>query len=154
MKENKKLYYTILMLRIIIHILILFFAILISYQLFLVNCDIIEGMDSNTSSSSSSTTKKQKYKPYDTTNPANALILAQQNAGNIGYINERMDNVQDMSKQIVDLSNNVQDLQTQMNGLASAQQQYATQLTGGSAPTITGATTSTATDDEDENDTS
>ena len=144
------------MLRIIIHILILFFVILISYQLFLANFDIIEGMDSNSTSSSSSTT----YKPYDTTNPANALILAQQNAGNIGYINKRINNVQDMSKQIVDLSNNVQDLQTQMNGLASAQQQYATQLTGGSAPTITGATTSTATgeddedEDEDENDTS
>ena len=147
------------MLRIIIHILILFFVILISYQLFLANFDIIEGMDSNTSSSSSSTTKKQKYKPYDTTNPANALILAQQNAGNIGYINERMDNVQYMSKQIVDLSNNVQELQTQMNGLASAQQQYATQLTGGSAPTITGTTTPPASgedddEDEDENDTS
>lgn len=143
------------MLRIIIHILILFFVILISYQLFLANFDIIEGMDSNSTSSSSSTT----YKPYDTTNPANALILAQQNAGNIGYINERIDNVQDMSKQIVDLSNNVQDLQTQMNGLASAQQQYATQLTGGSAPTITGTTTPPASgedddEDEDENDTS
>ena len=146
------------MLRIIIHILILFFVILISYQLFLANFDIIEGMDSNTSSSSSSTTKKQTYKPYDTTNPANALILAQQNAGNIGYINERMDNVQNMNKQIVDLSYNVQDLQTQMNGLVSAQQQYATQLTGGSVPTITGATTPPATgedgEDEDENDTS
>ena len=137
------------MLRIIIHILILFFVILISYQLFLANFDIIEGMDSNTSSSSSSTTKKQTYKPYDTNNPANALILAQQNAGNIGYINERMDNVQDMSKQIVDLSNNVQDLQTQMNGLVSAQQQYATQLTGGSVPTITGATTPPDKGDDD-----
>ena len=133
------------MLRIIIHILILFFVILISYQLFLANFDIIEGMDSNSTSSSSSTT----YKSYDTTNPANALILAQQNAGNIGYINKRINNVQDMSKQIVDLSNNVQDLQTQMNGLASAQQQYATQLTGGSAPTITGATTPPETGDDD-----
>ncbi|MDA9072300.1 hypothetical protein N9K75_00340 [bacterium] len=103
-------------------------------------------MDSNASSSTT-------YKPYDTGNPANALILAQQNAGNIGYINERIDNIQNMSKQIVDLSNNVQDLQTQMNGLASSQQQYATQLTGGSAPTITGATTPPSTDDEDEDDT-
>jgi len=134
------------MLRIIIHILILFFVILISYQLFLANFDIIEGMDSNKESSSSSTT----YKPYDTTNPANALILAQQNAGNIGYINTRIDNVQNMSKQIVDLSNNVQELQTQMNDMASAQQQYATQLTGGSAPTITGATTPPSKGDDDE----
>lgn len=137
------------MLRIIIHMLILFFVILISYQLFLAKFDIIEGMDSNSTSSSSSTTEKQTYKPYDTNNPANALILAQQNAGNIGYINTRINNVQDMSKQIVDLSNNVQELQTQMNGLASAQQKYATQLTGGSAPTITGATTPPDKGDDD-----
>ena len=129
--------------------LILFFVILISYQLFLAKFDIIEGMDSNSTSSSSSTTEKQTYKPYDTNNPANALILAQQNAGNIGYINTRINNVQDMSKQIVDLSNNVQELQTQMNGLASAQQKYATQLTGGSAPTITGATTPPDKGDDD-----
>ena len=136
------------MLWIITHVLILFFIILISYQVFLAKINI-EGMTSNSSSS-----QKQTYKPYDTDNPSNALILAQQNAGNIGYINERINNVQNMKKKLVDLSNNVQDLQTQVNGLASAQQQYATQLTGGSAPKITGTTSSTDDDDTTDEDTS
>ena len=77
---------------------------------------------------------------YDTNNPANALILAQQNAGNINYLKQRFDSVQGMYQQVQDLSGNVSVLQDQVNGLVSAQQEYATQLTGGVAPDITGAT--------------
>jgi uncharacterized protein YoxC len=109
--------------------------VLISYQIILANY-VIEGLENG-----------QTYQQYDTNNPSNALILAQQNAGNIEYIKQRMDSVQGLYKQVQDISGNVQTLQDQVNGLVSAQQQYATQLTGGTAPNITGATSdSTATD--------
>jgi len=109
----------------LVNILISFFIVLILYQIFLAT-NIIEGLENN-------------YKPYDQNNPNNALILAQQNAGNIAYLNERMDSVQGMNSQLQDLSGNVVALQEQVNGLVQAQQEYANQMTGGTAPEITGA---------------
>ena len=117
----------------LVNILIFFFIFLILYQIFLAT-KIIEGMDS-------------QYKPYDTNNPNNALILAQQNAGNIEYLKERINLVQGLGQQIQDLSGNVQTLQTQVNGLVQSQQDYANQMTGGTAPDISGATETN--DDED-----
>jgi hypothetical protein len=116
----------------LVNILIIFFLFLILYQIFLAN-NIIEGLDN-------------QYQQYDTNNPNNALILAQQNAGNIEYLKERMDDIQGMSQQFQDLSGNVASLQTQVNGLVQSQQDYANQMTGGSAPEITGTTDTTTTD--------
>jgi hypothetical protein len=116
----------------LVNILIIFFLFLILYQIFLAN-NIIEGLDN-------------QYQQYDTNNPNNALILAQQNAGNIEYLKERMDDIQGMSQQFQDLSGNVASLQSQVNGLVQSQQDYANQMTGGSAPEITGATDTTTTD--------
>jgi len=110
----------------LVNILIIFFLILISYQIILGN-NIIEGLDNNNS--------------YQTYNSQDPLILAQQNAGNIEYLKGRIDDVQGMYKQVQDLSGNVVALQEQVNGLVTAQQDYATQMTGGVAPDITGATT-------------
>jgi hypothetical protein len=112
----------------LVNILIVFFIILICYQIILAN-HIVEGLENDNS-----------YKSYDTNNPANALILAQQNAGNIEYLKGRINDAQGMFKQVQDLSGNVQTLQDQVNGLVTAQQQYATQMTGGSPPDISGAT--------------
>jgi len=110
----------------LVNILVIFFIILICFQLILAN-HIVEGLETN------------DYKSYDTNNPGNALILAQQNAGNIEYLKGRIQDVQSMFTQVQDLSGNVQTLQNQVNGLVTAQQQYATQMTGGSAPNISGA---------------
>jgi uncharacterized damage-inducible protein DinB len=68
--------------------------------------------------------------------------LAQQNAGNIEYLKERIENIQSTSlnKQLQDLSGNVLTLQQQVNGLVSAQKDYANQTTGGTTPNITGTT--------------
>ena len=110
----------------LVNILIIFFLILISYQIILGN-NIIEGLDNNNS-----------YQQYNYQDP---LILAQQNAGNIEYLKGRIDDVQGMYKQVQDLSGNVIALQEQVNGLVTAQQDYATQMTGGAAPEISGATT-------------
>ena len=109
----------------LVNILIIFFLILISYQIILGN-NIIEGLDNNNS-----------YQQYNSQDP---LILAQQNAGNIEYLKGRIDDVQGMYKQVQDLSGNVIALQEQVNGLVTAQQDYATQMTGGAAPEISGAT--------------
>ena len=114
----------------LVNILVLFFIILIGYQIILAN-NIIEGLET--------------YQPYDTNNPANALILAQQNAGNIEYIKQRLDSVEGLDKEVQDISGNVITLQDQVNQLVSAQQQYATQLTGGTPPNITGAVSDSST---------
>ena len=112
----------------LVNILIVFFIILICFQIILAN-HIVEGLETG-----------ESYQSYDTNNPANALILAQQNAGNIEYLKGRIQDVQGMNKQVQDLSGNVQTLQEQVTGLVTAQQQYATQMTGGTAPDISGAT--------------
>jgi hypothetical protein len=107
--------------------LCLFFIILILLQI-VENSQFIESYSNN------------EYKDYDLNNPQNALILAQQNAGNISVLKQRLDEMLGMNKQIQDLSNNYISLQDQVNGLVSAQQQYASQITGGQVPVITGAT--------------
>lgn len=109
----------------LVNILIIFFIILILYQIILAS-NVVEGLEN-------------QYKPYDTNNPNNALILAQQNAGNISYLKDRIDIIQGFNQQVQDLSGNVQTLQTQVNGLVQAQQDYANQMTGGTAPEISGA---------------
>ena len=114
----------------LVNILVLFFSILIVYQIILAN-NIIEGLEN--------------YKTYDTNNPSNALILAQQNAGNIEYIKQRLDSVEGLDKEVQDISGNVITLQDQVNQLVSAQQQYATQLTGGTPPNITGVVSDSST---------
>ena len=116
-----------------VNILILFFIILISYQVILAN-HIVEGLENG-----------QSYQQYDTNNPANALILAQQNAGNIEYIKQRLDSVQGLYQEVQDISGNVVTLQDQVTQLVMAQKQYADQMTGGTAPNITG--TGSTTDD-------
>jgi hypothetical protein len=109
-----------------VNILILFFIILILYQIFLAN-NMVEGMNNN-------------YKPYDINNPNNALILAQKNAGNIEYIKSRLDSVQGLNTKFKDLSGNVKNLQKQVDDLVSAQKEYAMQMTdNGNPPEITGA---------------
>jgi hypothetical protein len=112
----------------LINSLILFFGLLLVYQIFLayVGNYIVEGLEN-------------QYQSYDTNNPSNALILAQQNAGNISFLKQQLDSLLGLNKEVKDISGNVVQLQDQMNQLVAAQQQYATQMTGGEAPNITGA---------------
>ena len=121
----------------LVNILIVFFIILICFQIILAN-HIVEGLETG-----------ESYQSYDTNNPANALILAQQNAGNIEYLKGRIQDVQGMNKQVQDLSGNVLALQEQVNGLVTAQKEYATQMTGGTAPQISGAIPSEGTESTD-----
>jgi predicted RND superfamily exporter protein len=124
----------------IINILIIFFTILILYQVFLLqlkynfNNYIIEGMDTSSSSSS------KDYQPYDTNNQNNSLILAQQNAGNIEVLKQQMDKVLGLSNQVRDISGNVATLTEQVTTLMLQQQKKAESKLSDSPPEITGAT--------------
>jgi len=117
----------------LVNILILIFVIILGYQIILEN-HIIEGLENN------------DYQDYNTNDPNNALILSQQNAGNISYLKKRMDDIQGMYQTVQDLSGNYQSLQDQVNSLVSAQQDYANQMTGGTAPVVTGTTEDESTD--------
>lgn len=113
----------------LINVLIVFFIVLLIYQIFL-DYGIIEGLENEST-----------YKSYDNQNSEDkALILAQQNAGNIEYIKQRMDGVQSMYQQVQDLCGNVYQLQQEVNDLVIAQKDYADQMTGGTAPEISGMT--------------
>jgi hypothetical protein len=109
--------------------LIIFFIILIFYQIFLAYFEnsLMEGYENN-----------KDYKPYDTNDPNNALILAQQNAGNIEVIKGQLDTMLGINQEVQDLSGNVVRLQQQMDDLVQAQNDYANDLTGGTEPEITG----------------
>ena len=116
----------------LVNVLIVFFIILIGYQIILAN-HIVEGLKNNSNSNNSN---NKSYKPY----APDALILAKQNAGNIEYLKHKMDDLQGINSIVNDLSGNVANLQQQVNSLVTTQQQLATQMTGGSPPDVTGAT--------------
>jgi len=118
----------------VINILVLFFIILLIYQIFLAifQNSILEGLTNSSTS--------QQYQPYDTNNPNNALILAQQNAGNIQVLEQQMNNLLSLNQEVQDISGNVANLQTQVNGIVAAQQQYSQSMTSSPPPVITGAT--------------
>jgi hypothetical protein len=112
----------------LINILILFFSFLIIYQILLAyfGDSVVEGLT--------------KYKPYG---DKDALILAQQNAGNIIVLKEKIDLLTDLKQEFQDLSSNYSGLQSQVNSLVQAQNDYTNQMTGGSEVQITGTTTDT-----------
>jgi len=115
----------------LVNLLIIFFIILILYQIFLAYFEnsIMEGYENK---------DNNDYKQYDTNNPDNALILAQQNAGNIQVLKGQMDEMLGINKQVQDLSGNFVTLQQQVDDLVQAQNDYANDLTGGVEPEITG----------------
>jgi peptidoglycan hydrolase CwlO-like protein len=124
----------------LVYILIVLFLILISYQISLayfdekngmmVN-DLIEGMDNATSTT-------VEYKPYNLNDPNNALILAQQNAGNIDYLKGRVEELTGIKKKVDDMQQNIDSMQTQIDSLVQQQADAAQQLVGNTPPTITG----------------
>jgi len=79
-----------------------------------------------------------KYQEYDMSNPNNAMILAQQNAGNISYLKERIDALEEIHSKVKDLEVNVDQLNKSVEGLVIQQGEYITDTTGGEPVTITG----------------
>ena len=99
-----------------LYLLIIFFSLLIFYQLFL---------------------------EHFTNDPNNVMILAQQNAGNIQVLKQQLDTLLSLDQEVKDISGNVVLLQQQVNDLVQAQQNYATQMAPATTPEISGATTTT-----------
>jgi len=110
---------------ILILFLIILFAVIISCQLFLANIGVTEGLEN--------------YKEYDTNDPNSAMILAQQNAGNIEVLKTNFDGLSGLKQIVTDMSGNITNLQTQVDGLVQAQQDYISQSGITEPPVITGA---------------
>jgi len=110
----------------IINLLIIIFIVLIIYQIFLAHfSNTIEGLDN--------------YKDYDTSDPNNVMILAQQNAGNIEVLKQQFDKISGLKQHVEDMSGNVDNLTQQVNDLVQSQQDYLAQNLPAEPPEITGA---------------
>jgi len=111
----------------LIYSLIVFFIFLITYQLFLAwNPSIMEGLTNNEN--------KQpiiEYKPYDMNNPNNALILGQQNAGNIEFLKGRIKDVDGVNTRLDSLEQNMDSMQEQIDALVQQQASFANDINGG-----------------------
>lgn len=116
----------------LVHILILFFLLLIIYQIILaISGNLREGLE-NTNTNNSS------YKEYDTKGPSGANILAEQNAGNIAYLKQRLDELMDLKGTVMDVCGNIVQLQQQVNGLVQQQSNAMTQIAGDKPVSISG----------------
>jgi hypothetical protein len=119
----------------LIKILIIFFTFLIGYQLFLAlmkKDNLVEGLENNSTN---------EYKPYNTNDPNNpnsALILAQQNAGNIEVLKGRIDGLDGVNRRVDIMQQNIDSMQTQIDALVQQQADYANDLAGSEPLTITG----------------
>ena len=120
----------------LVNVLIIFFIILIFYQIFISH--IINKINNNTIIESMETGTSQQYKAYDINNPNNALILSQQNAGNIEVLKQQLDKTLGLDKEVKDISGNVATLTTQVNGLIAQQKQLVETKLPSSTPKITG----------------
>jgi hypothetical protein len=102
------------------------------YQIFLAHFSdsIIEGLEN--------------YKEYDTNDPNNVMILAQQNAGNIEVLKQEFEKISGLKQQVDDISGNMVNLTKQVDDLVQAQQDYLAQNLPAEPPEISGA------DDEEE----
>ena len=82
---------------------------------------------------------QQAYEPYNVDSPGNALILAQQNAGNISYLKQRVDEVAGVARRIDTMQQNMDLMQSQLDALVQQQAEFAQDLAGGTEPpTVTG----------------
>lgn len=111
----------------IINLLIIIFIILIIYQIFLAHFSdsIIEGLEN--------------YKEYDTNDPNNVMILAQQNAGNIDVLKQQFEKISGLKQQVDDISGNMVNLTKQVDDLVKAQEDYLAQNLPADMPEVTGA---------------
>ena len=112
--------------KLLVNLLILSFIVLLAYQIFshLFYDNLMEGLENSS----------LEYKPY----PADPMILAQQNAGNIEYLKQQIAGLENMQKEVNDISLNLISVNEQIQGLIQQQQQAATQLVGNTPLTITG----------------
>ena len=112
----------------LINILIVFFILILSYQIFLAHFYKLDGLEG-----------LENYKEYDTNDPNNVMILAQQNAGNIEVLRKSLEEVSGLKREVEDISGNVVTLTGQVNDLLQAQEDYMNEIAPAEPPEITGA---------------
>jgi hypothetical protein len=121
----------------LINILIIFFIILLTYQVILAfstTNTLIEGLENEGTTNSST----QEYKPYNLNDPNNSLILSQQNAGNIEVLRGRIDKFDGVKEQVDTMQQEIDSMQVQMDALVQQQADYAQEIAGSTPPDITG----------------
>ena len=89
------------------------------------------------------------YKEYDTNDPNNALILSQQNAGNIQFLKTRVDDLAGINDKVTNLQSQVDQMSQQIDDLVQQQADYAQDLAGDTPPDVTGTDLTEDTGEED-----
>jgi hypothetical protein len=122
---------------ILIQIIILFFILLIGFQIYSMWQPSIEGLenaevqnlgDTSSEEPTATTDSSLKYQPYNKNDPNSALILSQQNAGNIEYLKGRVTDLDKSSKKIDAMSQNMGSMQTQIDAMVQQQAEYANSI--------------------------
>ena len=122
--------------------LIVFFTMLVCVSMYSSAFKLREGMtdaDITTSTKKDDDNKDNDFKKYDTNDPNNALILAQQNAGNIMSLEQKIETQQAFVQRLDNLESTVENQQTQLDGLVEQQAQYAQDISANEPVEITGA---------------
>lgn len=124
-------------------IIIFFFIILLTLHFISNITTFREGMDDGSGGSDGS------YTTYDTNDPNNAMILAQQNAGNISFLKTRVDDLAGIDDKVTSLQSQVDQMSSQIDDLVQQQADYAQDLAGDTPPDVTGTDTEDPADEED-----
>jgi len=119
------------------------------YSNVLEGLETIKSNSTDSNSTDSNSTDSKQYIPYNTSDPNNCFILAQQNAGNIEVLKDQIQDIRDVKPQIDKITENINAMQTQMQQLVQQQADYAQELVGSNPPYITGITDKN--DNEDNN---
>jgi len=133
---------------VLIYILIILFIILLAYQAILAFSStntLIEGLETQDTSGSST----KEYKPYNMNDPNNALILGQQNAGNIEVLKGRIEKFDGVKEQIDTMQQDINSMQTQIDGLVQQQAEYGQEIAGSTPVDVTGTDAETTENVED-----
>jgi hypothetical protein len=133
----------------LLKILIVFFVVLLCSQMYLAIFNkptMLEGLENNSTSTSAS-----DYKPYNMNDPNNALILSQQNAGNIEVLKGRIDDLDGVKSTVDNMQQSIDSMQTQIDSLVQQQADYANQMAGSTPVDVTGTDQETTDDAEEEN---
>lgn len=111
-------------------ILIIIVLVLILYQIYM-ECSkpyLLEGLDNNVT-----------YTEYASNNASqDALILAQQNAGNIEFLKQQVDSLLELKTQVDTLTSDVATLSSQVNDLGTQIADFGTAIAGSEPLTVTG----------------
>jgi len=128
-----------------LHFLIGFFTMLVVISFYgffkkIFRFSLVEGLEDVTSSTDnvSADEKEDEYKDYDTSNPDNVMILAQQNAGNIISLKQQLKDQFGITDRVVKLESDMLQQQEQINGLVEQQAQYAEDISASEPVEITG----------------